>query len=146
MTNKRIRSALAAVLAIAMLWAVPATPQTTPDGKFKVLGMTLWVIMTRPAEGAERSQDALDAHMAHQFRLEKEGIMFGAGPFSDADGNPQGGMIIIRAADKEEAIRIADSDPMHARGLRTYTLHKWSLNEGHIDISVDYSKGTFTLR
>lgn len=145
MNLKQLRLVLAAISTTAILFVSPICAETMPEGEFKVLGKTLWVIMTRGAEGAEPDKEALQAHMQHQFRLESEGVMFGAGPLFDADGKPVGGMIIIRAADRQEAIRIADSDPMHARGLRTYTLHEWMLNEGHLSITLDYSRGTFTL-
>jgi uncharacterized protein YciI len=140
-----IRYLLAVIAAALILWTAPSLAQDTPEGKFQVLGKTLWVVITRAAEGAEPDPAAMEAHMAHQMRLEQEGIMFGAGPLYDADGNIQGGMIIIRADSAEDARRIADSDPMHARGLRVYTLQRWMLNEGHISITLDYARGTFTL-
>jgi uncharacterized protein YciI len=122
-----------------------ALAQPKMVGEFEVLGKTLWVIFTQSAEGAKPDNKAMKAHMTHQMQLEKDGIMFGAGPLWDAQGNRAGGMIIIRAESQDEATRIADSDPMHASGLRTYTLKRWMLNEGHIRVSLDYSKGTFEL-
>lgn len=145
MNFRYMQLALASLSVLVFLWAPPAGSEPAADDEFKVLGKTLWVIMTRAAEGARPDEGALQEHMEHQFRLENEGIMFGAGPLFGADGNPVGGMIIIRATNREEAVRIADSDPMHARGLRTYTLHEWMLNEGHLTITLDYSRGTFTL-
>jgi uncharacterized protein YciI len=64
--------------------------------------------------------------------------------------NPEGeragmGLIIIRAGSAEEAKRIADSDPMHASGVRTYTLYQWSLNEGRLNISIDFSDRSYRL-
>jgi hypothetical protein len=55
------------------------------------------------------------------------------------------GLIIIRAGSAEEAKRIADSDPMHASGVRTYTLYQWSLNEGRLNISIDFSDQSYRL-
>jgi hypothetical protein len=39
-------------------------------------------------------------------------------------------MYIISASSREEAQGIAESEPFYTRGLRTYTLCEWSLNEG----------------
>lgn len=106
----------------------------------KMLKMRLWVIITTAVAPREELDKVLEAHLLHQIRLEKAGIMFGAGPLSNADGSPTGtGMIIIRAESEAEARRIADQDPFHAGGLRTYTLQQWSLNEGRLSITVDFS-------
>ena len=87
-------------------------------------------------------RDYLPAHLAHQVDLEKRGIMFGAGPLykeSATGGPPMAGMIIIRAESFEQAKEIADSDPMHANGIRTYTVRQWSLNEGTFNVRVNFS-------
>jgi len=105
-----------------------------------MLGMKLWVITTRNVVDRENTAPLLQAHIDHQVRLEKDGVLFGAGPLRNPDGSRGDlGLIIIRAASAEEAKRIADSDPMHKAGARTYTLHEWTLNEGRITISVDFS-------
>ena len=105
-----------------------------------MLGMKLWVITTKTVVDRDKAAPFLQAHLEHQVRLEKEGVMFGAGPLRNADGSRADlGLIVIRAASAEEARRIADSDPMHQAGVRTYTLHEWTLNEGRITLSVDFS-------
>ena len=110
----------------------------------KMLHKRLWVVITKGVAPPEEMSKLLEAHLQHQIRLEKDGIMFGAGPLSNADGSPTGtGMIIIRAESEAEARRIADQDPFHAKGLRTYTLQQWSLNEGRINITVDFSDQSY---
>jgi uncharacterized protein YciI len=105
-----------------------------------MLGMKLWVITTKTVVDREKAVPLLKAHLEHQVRLEKEGVMFGAGPLRHPDGSRADlGLIVIRAASAEEARRIADSDPMHRAGARTYTLHEWTLNEGRLTVSVDLS-------
>ena len=52
-------------------------------------------------------------------------------------------MIIIRADSEAEARGIADQDPFHAKGLRTYTLQQWSLNEGRLNITIDFSDQSY---
>lgn len=110
----------------------------------KMLRKRLWVVITKAVAPPEELSKVLEAHLEHQIRLEKEGIMFGAGPLSNPDGSPTGtGMIIIRAESEAEARRIADQDPFHANGMRTYTLQQWSLNEGRITITIDYSDQSY---
>ena len=110
----------------------------------KMLRKRLWVVITKAVASGEELSKVLPAHLAHQIRLEKEGIMFGAGPLSNADGSPTGtGMIIIRAETESDARRIADQDPFHSSGLRTYTLQQWSLNEGRLNITIDFSDQSY---
>ena len=106
----------------------------------------LWVVITKAVAPREQLDQMLGAHLEHQIRLEKEGIMFGAGPLFNADGSPSGtGMIIIRAENEAAARRIADQDPFHNSGLRTYALQQWSLNEGRITLTIDYSDQSYKL-
>ena len=110
----------------------------------RMLRKRLWVVITKAVAPPEELSKLLEAHLQHQIRLEKEGIMFGAGPLSNADGSPTGtGMIIIRAETEADARHIADQDPFHSSGLRTYTLQQWSLNEGRINITVDFSDQSY---
>jgi uncharacterized protein YciI len=119
----------------------------TPAGLMEpMLKKRLWVIITKAAAPPDQLSPVLTAHLEHQIRLEKSGILFGAGPLSNPDGSRTGtGMIIVRAESEAEARAIADSDPFHAAGLRTYTLQQWSLNEGRISITLDYSDQTYRL-
>ena len=86
----------------------------------RMLKKQLWVVMTKPVAPPDEVKKQLKAHLEHQIRLEKAGIMYGAGP-ATAPGETKAafGLIIIRARDQAEARRIADSDPMHASGVRT---------------------------
>lgn len=105
----------------------------------KMLGKTLYVVHTVPAASAEQIAALLPAHLEHQVRLEKAGIMFGAGPMANEDGSPGGGLIIIRADSFEAARAIVDEDPLHKSGLRTYTIRRWTMNEGSYTVRVNYS-------
>ncbi len=107
------------------------------------LRLPLYVIETTGVpERAEDAASYMPSHLAHQVELEKRGILFGAGGLRSENpeaGAPASGLIIIRANSFEEARQIADSDPMHANGLRTYTIRRWSLNEGRVNIQIDFS-------
>ena len=49
------------------------------------------------------------------------------------------GMILYRAEGFEAARALAEADPMHAAGARTFTLRRWMINEGSIGINVKLS-------
>jgi len=108
-----------------------------------MLQKKLWVIITTNVR--EIDPEALQRHLAHQVKLEKQGIMFGAGPVYDTKGKREYGMVIVRADSVEDATIIADSDPMHRDGFRTYTLHRWTLNEGRFNVTVNFSDGTYVF-
>ena len=105
----------------------------------RLLGKQLYVIHTTPVAPREQIVALLPDHLAHQVRLEKEGIMFGAGPMAEEDGSPAGGLIVIRAGSFAEAREIADRDPLHRAGLRRYTIRRWTVNEGSYTVRVNYS-------
>jgi uncharacterized protein YciI len=90
----------------------------------------------------------IEEHLKLQVSLAEKGIMFGAGPFwKDNEIDWAGeGMVIIRANSLSEAKEIAASDPMHKSGARSFTVKSWLLNEGTINLSINYSKGNFTLK
>jgi uncharacterized protein YciI len=111
----------------------------------KFLGKEMYLVVTRPvrSEGIEKR---LTDHLNHQVKLEKDGILFAAGPLYPRGSNvPEAGMFILRANSFEEAEAIANTDPLHAAGLRTYTLQKWRVNEGSFTVTVNYSDQTMTI-
>jgi uncharacterized protein YciI len=93
----------------------------------KMLGKQLYVIHTTPVAPREQIVPRLPEHLEHQVRLEKSGVMFAAGPMTNEDGSADGGLIVIRAESFDSARRIADSDPLHKAGLRTYTIRRWAV-------------------
>jgi uncharacterized protein YciI len=60
-------------------------------------------------------------HGAHLAKLDQAGKLALAGPFLDRFG----GAIVLRAANLEEARRIAEEDPMVRGGFETYELIPW---------------------
>lgn len=105
----------------------------------------LYVIVTTPVAAREELDKLLPKHLEHQVKLEKAGIMFAAGPLSKEDGTRVGGMIVIRAESFAAAKAIADTDPYHKAGLRTYTLTRWTVNEGSYGIRVNYSDQSVSI-
>lgn len=112
----------------------------TPDQlTAAMLRKEFYMVTTTPARSPEIAK-LLPEHLDYQVRLEREGKLFGAGPFyEEGDDVPSGGMIILRARSAAEARQIADADPFHKAGLRTYTLRKWMMNEGAMTLTIRYS-------
>jgi uncharacterized protein YciI len=112
----------------------------------KMLGKKLWVVMTRRVVPPEEVAKHTKAHLLYQIKLEKDGIMYGAGP-AVAPGASEAsfGLIVIRAKDEADARRIADADPMHKEGARKYELYQWTMNEGRLNITIDFSDQTYRL-
>src|SRR4051794_15990088 len=111
----------------------------------KFLGKNFYVVVTTPTAPREKLEPLIPAHLANQVRLEKEGIMFAAGPLTKEDGTRHGGMFVLRANSFEEARAIADADPLHKAGLRSYTLMRWTVNEGSYHLRINYSDQTVVI-
>ena len=106
----------------------------------KMLQKELYVIFTRPVAPREELMKLLPQHLARQVELEKQGVLFAAGPMESRDEDKvRTGMIIVRASSFEEADQIAKADPFHAAGLREYEIWNWSMNEGSLTVTVNYS-------
>jgi uncharacterized protein YciI len=56
-------------------------------------------------------------HLDHLNALNAAGTLKMAGPFLDADGKPNGSLVIVEAETIEEARAIADADPYAKAGL-----------------------------
>jgi uncharacterized protein len=108
-----------------------------------LLAKKLYVVMSEPTGGKGPVLQNLADHLAYQNKLEEEGIMFGAGPLAD-DAEQEwggGGLFIYRAESRAEAVKLAEADPMHASGARSFTVRAWLLNEGTFSVRLYYSGG-----
>lgn len=112
-----------------------------------MLQKQLFAIFTTPVDGLGPVFANIEEHLAFQVRLEKEGVLYAAGPLWTDDGEEwEGeGMVIVRAASTDEATQIANSDPMHKAGARTFRVRPWLINEGSVSIRLDNSSQTFTI-
>ncbi len=111
------------------------------------LAFELFVVQSTPAKSPEEMKAILPDHLAYQSKLESEGKLVFAGPMSDETGTQmQGmGMMIYRAASFDEARALAESDPMHKSGARSFVLRKWMINEGSLTVSVGLSSQAVQL-
>jgi len=112
-----------------------------------MLQKQLYVVFTSPAKGMEAILKNLEDHLKFQVDLEKRGIMFGAGPLWDDDeANWSGeGMVIIRAESLAAARAIAEADPMHKSGARSFRVRPWLLNEGTVTVQLSFSDPRYRL-
>lgn len=107
-----------------------------------LLHKELYIAVTEPLSGPGLAEK-LHEHILGQIELEKRHILFGAGPLQDeGKDRPTRGMFVIRAASFAEARAILDQDAFHKAGLRSYKLYRWSLNEGSISLTINYSDQT----
>jgi uncharacterized protein YciI len=79
----------------------------------------------------------LAEHLAYMIALERQGKLFASGPFGD--GTKGDGMTIIRAADAEEARAVALRDPFVVNGIRTFKIEAWTVMEGALSVTVNFS-------
>ena len=112
-----------------------------------MLQKQLFAIFTRPVDGLGPIFAAIEEHLEFQVGLERDGVLFAAGPLWTDDGESwEGeGLVVVRAGSREEAVAIAERDPMHRSGARSFHVRPWLINEGTATIRLDYSSQTFTL-
>ncbi len=102
------------------------------------LAFEVFVVESTATADPASLQETLPAHLDYQKKLESEGILIFAGPLSDVAGEAMsgGGLIIYRAGSLDEARALAEADPMHREGKRSFTLRRWLINEGSLTISI----------
>ena len=86
------------------------------DASKAMLQKQLYAIFTVPTGGIGPILANLEEHLDFQVELERDGIMFAAGPmWTDDEQSWEGdGMVVVRAASRARPIAIAERDPMHA--------------------------------
>ena len=111
------------------------------------LALECYMLISLPVQNGTLVKQHLPDHLAYQAKQEALGNLMFAGPLSDLSGEQMegAGMIIYRTASLEEAREIADADPMHANGARTYTLRRWLINEGSMQLNLKLSAQSVTL-
>ena len=105
------------------------------------LALELYVVESTPKGDIELLQATLPDHLAYQKEMEAEGALVLAGPMSDESGMAmQGvGLIVYRAPSFEDAKALAEADPMHKAGARSFKLRRWLVNEGSLNITLSLS-------
>ena len=126
--------------------------KSVPAGDVKeaskaMLQKQLYAIFTTPVNGMGPVFETLEEHLAFQVQLEKDGILYSAGPMwtDDEDSWEGEGLVVIRAESRAAAIRIAESDPMHKAGAREFRVRPWMINEGTVTVRLDMSSQSFQI-
>ena len=86
------------------------------------------VVLRRPAEAPEMSDEELDAlqsrHLAYRAELRRTGVVVANGPF-DEQSNPSYRGMSNFACDPAEAARLTDGDPSVVAGRLAYDVMEW---------------------
>lgn len=106
-----------------------------------MLNLKLFVIFSQ-GKGLNLKPYLAD-HLQYMIELERKGKLFASGPF----GNPArgDGMTVVRAKDIEEAHELAKLDPFYINGIRTYTIEPWTVMEGSMTFTVNFSDKTSSV-
>jgi hypothetical protein len=83
--------------------------------------MAEYMVLTSLVGSSERSAPYREAHRDYMASLKKEGKLVIAGKFLDGGG----GGYVLKVNSAEEARALADRDPYHANGVRSYTIREW---------------------
>jgi uncharacterized protein YciI len=123
------------------------TPKVTREDLLNaskgMLQKQVYMILSVPTHGMRAVMENLPAHLEHQCKLERSGVMLVAGPhWTDDETMWEGeGTFVIRAKSLAEAQQIAASDPMHQSGARSFRVRPWLINEGGLRLRISFSDG-----
>ena len=96
------------------------------------------VLLIRPADAPELSQEALDAiqdqHLAHQAELHDRGLVIAAGPFAGQDDERLRGVAVL-SVDAAEARRLYSDDPAVKAGRLLIEVMTWLVPAGNVQFS-----------
>jgi uncharacterized protein len=121
---------------------MPSAAQTKIAELLKgMLRLKLFVIFSH-GKGLDVTPYLAD-HLQYMIELEREGKLFASGPLGDP--STADGLTIIRAADEEEVRRIALRDPFVIHGIRTFKIVPWTVMEGSLTVTVNFSNQTATI-
>jgi uncharacterized protein YciI len=120
-----------------------------PDERHSGAQLVVYLCFTEPAEGVSAERDLrphLDSHKAWLGAVEASSELLFAGPMLDEDYRYAGsGLLVLRAGSVGAAKEIVDRDPFHAKGLRTYRIVPWQINEGSFDLHLSLSDLGFRI-
>jgi uncharacterized protein len=91
------------------------------------------VVLRRPADAPEMSDEELDAlqarHLAYRAELRDQGPLVANGPFDEQSDESYRGMSIF-ACRPAEAARLSDADPSVVAGRLAYDVMEWWVGAG----------------
>ena len=112
----------------------------------RMLRKKLFVVLSKGGATPDRIAALLPQHLEYMIGLEKQGLLFASGPLSAAPGAPAGdGLTILRAANADEARKIASTDPFVVNKLRTFDIREWTVMEGSLGVKINFSDQTLEI-
>lgn len=122
------------------------TPTSAEQLMAKMLKKRLYAVIWKSYGKPDLIKQNLAKHLQYMIGLEQRGALFASGPFAPGGGAQIGdGLTILRAVSLDEAKVFANSDPFVIAGARTYDIREWTLMEGRIGISLDFSSGAYKV-
>src|SRR5262245_56860339 len=111
-----------------------------------MLRKKLFVVLSKGGATPEQIGALLPQHLEYMIGLEKQGLLFASGPLSASPGALAGdGLTILRAANADEARKIASTDPFVVNKLRTFEIREWTVMEGSLGLKVNFSDQTLEI-
>jgi uncharacterized protein YciI len=112
----------------------------------RMLRKKLYVVLSKGAATAAQIASVLPRHLEYMIGLEKTGMLFASGPLTTAEGQPAGdGLTVLRAASADQAHAIAAADPFVVNKLRTFEVREWTVMEGSLGLTVNFSDQSLEL-
>ena len=112
----------------------------------RMLRKKLFVVLSKGGATPDRIAALLPQHLEYMIGLEKQGLLFASGPLSASPGAPAGdGLTILRAANADEARKIASTDPFVVNKLRTFEIREWTVMEGSLGVKINFSDQTLEI-
>jgi uncharacterized protein YciI len=106
----------------------------------RMLRKKLYVVLSKGATTPDQIAAMLPQHLEYMIGLEKQGVLFASGPLTAAQDRPAGdGLTILRAESAEAARAIAATDPFVVNKLRTFEVREWTVMEGSLGLTVNFS-------
>lgn len=118
----------------------------------RLKGVPLWLLeMTPtdawPAPGDPPTADVMQHFVDHIRWLEAreaDGSLFLSGTIDQERGIGPG-LAVLNVATRDEAERLAGSEPFARAGLRTNTIRSWTVNEGSVTLRIDLFANTIQI-
>ncbi|MDG2071251.1 MAG: YciI family protein [Pseudomonadales bacterium] len=119
--------------------------QTQVDAlKDKMLQKSYYV-MTRQMLDPSKLAPVMLEHYQWMIKLEQDNRVFASGPMFKEDGSKGVGLTIFRVESFEEARCFAKQDPFVTSGAVDFELQRWQLNEGRINVAINFSDQTYNF-
>lgn len=111
------------------------------------LRLQTFIVTSKAQKPLSEIQQHLEAHMHYIAKLELTGQLLMAGPLCNEDGTTWNGdgQLVFVVSDIAEALALAQEDPLHTSGSRSYKIRPWIVNVGSMQLSLRFSTRTLNI-